>query len=89
MSTTTQIFSEGKQKSYLKKYLQSQIEECDKQIGECKLILTSDSDDILPEDRIQAHRKLEVIQYRRFWIYEQMDAIIGSELNNYINRKNQ
>jgi hypothetical protein len=68
------IFSEGKQKSYLKKYLQSQIEECDKQIGECNFILTSDSDDIMTEDRIQAHRKLEVIQYRRFWFYKQLDS---------------
>lgn len=76
MSTTTQIFSEGKQLSYLKSYLETQIEQCDLQIGECKLILTSDSDDVMPEDRIQAHRKLEVIQYRRFWFYEQIQSLV-------------
>lgn len=85
---TTQIFSENQLRAQLKKYLQDEITKCDEKIGECKFILIhSDSKDITVDDRVRAHKKLEVIQFRRFWLYEQMDAIYGNELNEYINRK--
>ena len=88
MSTKTQILSDYQLNGNLKKYVSDEIQKCDEQMRECKLILTSDSDDIITEDRMEAHRNLEIIQFRRFWLYEQMDALLGKELNNYINRKN-
>lgn len=71
---TTQIFSEEHLNSYLKKYLSSQIGLCDSQIKECKFILTSD-EDIMPEERTEAQRKLEILSYRRFFLNKQLDSL--------------
>ena len=75
---TTQIFSEGRLKKYLKQYLETQIQSIDTEIKENISILTYDSDDIsenpLPEERVWAHRKLEVLYYRRDWFYKQLDS---------------
>ena len=84
MSTTTQIFSEYQLNTQLRKYINDEINFCDERIRECKFILTSDSEDVLPEDRVHAHRKLEVINFRRFWLLEQLDNI--PHISDYIGR---
>jgi hypothetical protein len=75
---TTKIFSEDRLRNYLKKYLETHIQMCDSEIKENISILTYDSDDIsenpLPEERTMAHRKLEVLYYRRDWFYKQLDS---------------
>lgn len=72
---TNQIFNDFELKSDLKKYLQSAINKCDEEIKDYKVILTCDSEQITLSDRMDTHRKLEVIQYRRFWLYEQLDEL--------------
>lgn len=68
------IFTEYELNTQLQNYLRTQIEECDYQIRDVKVILTSD--EILEEeDRIWAHRKLEVISFRRFWLVNQLDEL--------------
>lgn len=82
---TTQIFSENQLRAQLKNYIKDEITFCDKRIRECKFILTSDNS--TTEDREEAHRKLEMVNFIRYWLYEQMDNLLGAELNEYINRK--
>lgn len=68
------IFTEYELNTQLQNYLRTQIEECDYQIRDFKVILTSD--EILEEeDRIWTHRKLEVISFRRFWLVNQLDEL--------------